>query len=418
MENISLSIINLRTNKENALATNQVFLNKSPVFQRNYESWDDKLRTRFIETIILGRATNPIWTVLNEEDESEEILDGMHRITTALEYLNGNFSINKNYLMNLDKEKYHKKFFNDLDADDKARIRNYNFIFNKLDSSYRKDSNKLQDMYEILNRSSKTLNDYEFNKVLLKPFYDIIVKHKDTFVKTNFFKIKDVRGSIDSEMIEMIVLSYDLPNCWSSVSTLTENWKKNEIGNSTDEVNKFVSENTKEIDEKLIFMAKLISDFNQRELFSNDLKTYKKFFLYYKFIVSRCCYLINNYASFNRISENIIKKFKSELITENFMKELGCTNRNAQFQKKLVEKIDEFISNELGEEGSIRRFPKKIVLKKLEEQKGICTLCKKQIKEDDKYQADHITPWTVGGKTVIENCQIVHERCHQIKSAS
>jgi hypothetical protein len=418
MEYISLSIINLRTNKEIALASSQVFLNKSPLFQRNYEAWDEKLRTRFIETIILGRATNPIWTVLNEEEDSEEILDGMHRVTTALEFLNGKFAINKNYLMNLDKEKYNKKFFNDLDVDDKARVRNYNFIFNKLDSSYRKDANKLQDMYEILNRSSKTLNDYEFNKVLLKPFYDVVVKHKDPFVKTNFFKIKDIRGSIDSEMIEMVVLTYDLPNCWSSVSTLTENWKKTEIGNTADDVNKFISENGKEIDDKLVFMSKMISDFNQRELFSEDVKIYKKYFLYYKFIVSRCCHLINNYSSFNRISDNIIKRFKSDLLTENFMKDLGCTSRNAQFQKKLVEKIDEIISNELGEEGSARRFPKKIVQKKLDEQKNMCTICNKKIKEDDKYQADHITPWTAGGKTIIENCQIVHERCHQLKSAS
>ena len=74
-ENISLSIINLRTNKENAFAVNQVFLNKSPSFQRTYEAWDDKLKTRLIETILLGRAMNPIWTILNNDNHSEEILD-------------------------------------------------------------------------------------------------------------------------------------------------------------------------------------------------------------------------------------------------------------------------------------------------------------------------------------------------------
>jgi hypothetical protein len=84
-----------------------------------------------------------------------------------------------------DKDKYHKKKFNELETDDKAKIRNYNFIFNKLDSSYRKDLNKLKDMYEILNRSSRTLNDYEFNKVTLNPFYDIISKYKPLF-KTFF----------------------------------------------------------------------------------------------------------------------------------------------------------------------------------------------------------------------------------------
>ena len=111
MENISLSIINLRTNKETAIAASQVYINKSPDFQRCYEAWDDKLRTRFIESMLLNRATNPIWTVLNDEEESEEILDGMHRITTALSFLNNEFSINKNYLLSLDGELYHKKKF-------------------------------------------------------------------------------------------------------------------------------------------------------------------------------------------------------------------------------------------------------------------------------------------------------------------
>ena len=136
MEHVSLSIINLRTNKENALATGQVFLNSSPEFQRRYEAWSDQLKTRFVESMLLNRATNPIWTVINEDDDSEEVLDGMHRLKTAASFLNNEFSLNKTFFMTLDDEKYHKKKFNDLSADDKARIRNYNFLFNKLDSSY------------------------------------------------------------------------------------------------------------------------------------------------------------------------------------------------------------------------------------------------------------------------------------------
>ena len=103
MENISLSIINLRTNKEIANAAGQIYLNKSPDFQRDYEAWNDKLRTRFVESIILNRATNPIWILLNDDENSEEILDGMHRITTALAFFNNDFCIHANHLMSLDK---------------------------------------------------------------------------------------------------------------------------------------------------------------------------------------------------------------------------------------------------------------------------------------------------------------------------
>jgi hypothetical protein len=180
MSNITLSIINLRTNKENALATHQVYINKNPDFQREYEAWDDKLKTRFIETILIGRAMNPIWTIYNPEEKSEEILDGMHRITTALDFLNNKFHLLSKYFTDQSRgEKYDKKTFNDLSDDDQNRIRNYNFIFNQLDSTYRTDVNKRRDQYEILNRSSKTLNDYEFNKVLYGPFFDIISIYKN-----------------------------------------------------------------------------------------------------------------------------------------------------------------------------------------------------------------------------------------------
>jgi hypothetical protein len=37
MSHIPLSIINLRTNKETALAANQTYINKNPDFQREYE---------------------------------------------------------------------------------------------------------------------------------------------------------------------------------------------------------------------------------------------------------------------------------------------------------------------------------------------------------------------------------------------
>jgi hypothetical protein len=418
MENISLSIIYLRTNKEAALAANQVYLNRTPEFQRNYEAWDDKLRTRFIESILLNRATNPIWTVLNDTDESEEILDGMHRITTALSYLNNQFEINKNYLMTLNPDIYGKKKFNDLSVDDKAKIRNYQFIFNKLDSSYRKDLNKLQDMYEILNRSSRTLNDYEFNKVLFKPFYDIISNTKTNFLSTKFFsKIKDERGNIDTELIEILVLSNKLPNSWSSIRNLQEVWIKENIGDTNESVIEFMNNNGDNIKNKLDIICKFINDFYQRNLFAEDNKIFKKFYLPYKFILARCCYLINSYPLFNRICDTIINKFKEEILTENIETILNCSTRNAQFQKRFIERVDTIISDVLKDDDTTRRFTKKMIKDKLIIQNNICPSCKKIIKDNDDYEGDHIIPWTAGGNTTMDNLQVLHKRCHQLKSS-
>jgi len=417
MEQLSLSIINLRTNKETALAAQQIYLNKSPFFQRSYEAWDDKLRTRFVESIILNRATNPIWTVLNDTDESEEVLDGMHRITTALAFLNNEFAINKTYLLTLDKEKYGKRAFKDLEADDRAKIRNYNFTFNKLDSSYRTDLNKLKDMYEILNRSSRTLNDYEFNKVILGPFYDIIREHKDAFLQSRFFdRIRDSRGSVETDMIEMLALADSLPKCWSSINQLKEEWIVENVGESFESVENYVEDHREELHHKLAFLCKIISDFFQSKLFCDNSKQFRNEFLCYKFIVARCCYVVPNYATFNRILPSIISEFRQEVLIDDIQTKLECTSRSGVFQRRLMERIDAILEKEVNAEGSARRFTKRAIDDKLEEQGHACPLCHLAIGPADKYEGDHIVPWTAGGKTVAENLQVVHRRCHQLKS--
>jgi len=417
MEQLSLSIINLRTNKETALAAQQIYLNKSPFFQRSYEAWDDKLRTRFIESIILNRATNPIWTVLNDADESEEILDGMHRITTALSFLNNEFAINKTHLLTLDAEKYNKRTFKELDADDRAKIRNYNFTFNKLDSSYRTDLNKLKDMYEILNRSSRTLNDYEFNKVILGPFYDIIGEHKDQFVQSGFFnKTRDSRGNIETEIIEIIALSDSLPKCWSSINQLKEEWIIENMGDTFESVAKYVEDHRDSMRDKLTFLCKIISEFFQNKFFSDNSKKFRNELVCYKFIISRCCHLVPNYAVFNRILPAIIREFNQDVLIEDIQAKLECTSRSGVFQRRLIERIDAILEKEVNAEGSVRRFTKKAIDDKLGEQSNICPLCHLAISATDKYEGDHIVPWTAGGKTVADNLQVVHKRCHQLKS--
>ena len=94
---------------------------------------------------------NPIWTILNPKNGQEDVLDGMHRLTTALDFLNDKFKINPKHFAELNTEDYYNKYyFKDFDEEEKAKIRNYKFIFNQLHSSYNTDANKRKTMYEIL----------------------------------------------------------------------------------------------------------------------------------------------------------------------------------------------------------------------------------------------------------------------------
>ena len=64
---------------------------------------------------------------------------------------------------------------------------------------------------------------------------------------------------------------------------------------------------------------------------------------------------------------------------------------------------------------SIRAFTPKMKREAYEKQKGICKKCGKHF-ELDQMEADHITPWSEGGKTLAENCQMLCKDCNRRKS--
>lgn len=61
---------------------------------------------------------------------------------------------------------------------------------------------------------------------------------------------------------------------------------------------------------------------------------------------------------------------------------------------------------------SIRAFTPSMIRGAFERQKGVCPFCKAEKREKiqwefDEMEADHITPWHLGGKTDVNNCQML-----------
>ena len=54
-------------------------------------------------------------------------------------------------------------------------------------------------------------------------------------------------------------------------------------------------------------------------------------------------------------------------------------------------------------------------LKGVEKLKNICAKCGEHF-EIGGMEADHITPWHEGGKTNVENCQMLCKECNRRKS--
>ena len=65
---------------------------------------------------------------------------------------------------------------------------------------------------------------------------------------------------------------------------------------------------------------------------------------------------------------------------------------------------------------NIRTFPEPIKRRVYERQNGKCAICGDAF-DIARVDADHITPWAEGGKTIEENCQILCRNCNQQKGA-
>jgi len=64
----------------------------------------------------------------------------------------------------------------------------------------------------------------------------------------------------------------------------------------------------------------------------------------------------------------------------------------------------------------LRAFPTDIALETYTRQEGICKACG-EFFDFEEMEADHIVPWSKGGKTVKENCQMLCRHCNRTKSA-
>ncbi len=64
---------------------------------------------------------------------------------------------------------------------------------------------------------------------------------------------------------------------------------------------------------------------------------------------------------------------------------------------------------------NLREFSDSVKNATYQKQNGICVKCGKKFELKDM-QADHITPWSKGGKTNAQNCQMLCANCNRTKS--
>ena len=78
--------------------------------------------------------------------------------------------------------------------------------------------------------------------------------------------------------------------------------------------------------------------------------------------------------------------------------------------------VYEYVLNDNEKALSIRAFTDRDKRAAYERQQGICLICGQHF-EIEKMHADHIIPWSKGGQTTPDNCQMLCRDCNLKKGA-
>ena len=110
----------------------------------------------------------------------------------------------------------------------------------------------------------------------------------------------------------------------------------------------------------------------------------------------------------------LFNKFKNKSLDANILeKEIQSLMQDDDVSNK--KGIYIFVLDREEKHLNIRAFSQSIKRHVYEKQQGLCSHCHRHFSFDEM-EADHIVPWHEGGKTEIENCQMLCKNCNRRKS--
>lgn len=326
-----------------------------PAFQREFV-YNDKQRNAVINTVQKGFPLNVMyWAVRDNEDyEDYEIIDGQQRTISVCQYVNGDFSFKNMY-------------FHNLQEDEQEQILNYELTIYVCSGT---DSEKLE-WFKTINIAGEELTNQELRNAVYHGSW--VTDAKKYFSKTG-------------------CPAYQIGGNYLNGTPIRQDYLETTI--------KWINNN--EIEE---YMAE-----HQHKPHANELWLYFQgvinwviaVFPYYRREMKgiEWGFLFNEFKDVE-LDPNELEKEISEL-----MQDVDVTNKKG---------IYIYVLNRKERHLSIRAFNDREKREAYERQEGICTVCNEDF-EIEEMEADHITPWHDGGKTVAENCQMLCKECNRRKS--
>jgi hypothetical protein len=327
-------------------------LNIRPPYQREFV-YKDKQRDSVINTLIREFPLNVMyWAVC--EDETFEVIDGQQRTISICQYVDGDFAFNGRY-------------FHNLQRDEQEQILNYKLMIYLCSGT---DSQKLE-WFRTINIAGEKLTDQELRNAVYSGSW--LSDAKRYFSKTdcpayNIASDYLIGTPIRQDYLETVI-------SWISDGQIEE------------------------------YMAKQQHKPNANELW-----------LYFQSVISWVKATFSKYRKemkginwgelYAQFKDKEHDSFELEREISRLMEDEDVTSKKGVYFYVLTRK-EKYLS--------IRTFTDKQKRESYERQGGICTVCKVHF-EIDEMEADHITPWHIGGKTSADNCQMLCKEDNRRKS--
>jgi hypothetical protein len=176
-------------------------LNLYPDFQRNKVWKEIKRKSLLIESLML-RIPIPAFYFYEDEDSVLHVIDGLQRLSTINDFLNGDFKLKGlQYLQ----DSCDGKFFKDLDAKYVSRIYMTQLAVNVIDA--RTPSQVKYDLFRRINTGGVSLNAQEIRNSIAKPRIREFLKrlaHSPSFQAATDGGVNDMRMAAQELVLRFI----------------------------------------------------------------------------------------------------------------------------------------------------------------------------------------------------------------------
>ena len=327
-------------------------LNIRPKYQREFV-YKDKQRDEVVNTVRKDFPLNVMYWVSNGDD-TYEVLDGQQRTISICEYLDGKFSVDFQYFHNLEEE-------------EREQILNYKLMVYFCEGT---DKEKL-DWFKTINIAGEKLTDQELRNAIYTGTW--LTDAKKYFSRSgcpaHSMASDYLKGvSIRQEYLETVIK-------WISKNQIEEYMANNQHKPTSIELWKYFNS-------VLIWIQATFQNYRK------EMKGIGWGFLY------------------NEFNDKVLDPIVLEEEISKLMQDEDVTKKSGIYEYVLTRKEKHL---------SIRAFRKNQIREAFERQEGICVKCNEQF-ELKEMEADHITPWSEGGKTTADNCQMLCKNCNRVKS--